>query len=179
MMFRCRFISFILFLAITSLGYNMTNKGAIINKGINKGEQMLVRKLDAILLTTDDLPATMELDISSSSTIPGFAKQPPVVDGFSQSWNGTQPEEPIHVSYWLFQSGTDAEKAAYQWCGSHCFSRYPSTRAQCRGCHRRCHIAHPRVRIPVVREKQCPRLHHGKKTLYQSTDMDENCRPKN
>ena len=78
---------------------------------------MLVRKLDAILLTTDDLPTTMELDISSSSSTPGFAKQPPVVDGFSQSWNGTQPEEPIHVSYWLFQSGTDAEKAAYQWCG--------------------------------------------------------------
>ena len=89
--------------------------GCPVNKG-NKGEQMLVRKLDAVLLTTNDLP-TMEVDVSTTRRRGGIAKQPPVVDGFKQSWAGTQPEELIYVSYWLFQSVADAENAAYQWCG--------------------------------------------------------------
>ena len=47
----------------------------------------------------------------------GIAKQPPVVDGFEQSWDGTQPEENITINYWLFQSVADAENALRQWCG--------------------------------------------------------------
>ena len=77
----------------------------------------MVRKLNAILLTTDDLPTTMKLDIGSSSTTSGLGKQPPVVDGFSQSWNSTRPEETISVSYWLFPSVSKAQTAAGQWRG--------------------------------------------------------------
>ena len=92
---------------------------------VNKGENMLVRKLDAVLLTVNDLP-TMEVDVSTTSRRGGMAKQPPVVDGFKQSWKGTQPEEHITINYWLFQSGADAENALRQWCG----------RAASRGIHR-------------------------------------------
>ena len=49
---------------------------------------------------------------------------------------------------------------------------------ECRGCHRRCHMAHPRCLIHLVREKQCLDLHHGQKPLTQSTDVDEIRRPK-
>ncbi len=75
---------------------------------------MLVRKLDAIILTADDLP-TMELDAVTSGGSGGVRKEPPVVDGFRQSWNGTQPEEHIYVDYWLFQTVADAQKAAAAW----------------------------------------------------------------
>ncbi len=51
---------------------------------LNKREQILVRKLNAIILTEADLP-TMGLDNSSTSAIGGMAKQPPIVDGFKQS----------------------------------------------------------------------------------------------
>ena len=111
-MFRCRFIAFILLLAIAPLGCNIINKGAIINKG----EHMLVRKLDAVILTANDLP-TMEINVSTTRRRGGTAKQPPIVDGFKQSWAGTQPEEHITINYWLFQSGADAQKAAYEWRG--------------------------------------------------------------
>ena len=94
MIFRCHFTAFILLFAIAPLGCNIINKGAIINKG----EHMLVRKLDAVLLTVNDL-STMQMDVSTTHRRGGIGKQPPVVDGFSQSWNGTQPEEPIDVSY--------------------------------------------------------------------------------
>ena len=104
MMFRFRFITFILLFAIAPLGCDI----------LNKGENMLVRKLDAIILTADDLP-TMEVDASSTLVIGGVRKQPPVVDGFIQTWDGTQPEEHIFVNYWLFQSVADAQKAAEQW----------------------------------------------------------------
>ena len=83
---------------------------------INKGEQMLVRKLDAVILTANDLP-TMEINVSATRRRGGIAKQPPVVDGFKQSWDGTQPEEHITINYWLFQSVADAQKAAYEWRG--------------------------------------------------------------
>ena len=106
MMFRCRFIAFIFLFAIAPLGCDT----------INKGEKMLVRKLDAVILTVNDLP-TMEVDGRITGHRQGIAKQPPVVDGFKQSWNGTQPEENITINYWLFQSVADAEKAAGQWCG--------------------------------------------------------------
>ena len=112
-MFQRRFIAFIFLLAIPLLGCHIPNKAAISNQGDNT----LVRKLNAILLTTDDLPITMKLDIGSSSTIRGFGKQPPVVDGFSQSWNSTRPEETINVKYWLFPSVSKAQTAADQWRG--------------------------------------------------------------
>ena len=66
MMFRHRFISFILLLGIAPLGCHISNKG----------EDMLVRKLDAVMLTANDLPPTMELDVSSSFAIAGKRKFP-------------------------------------------------------------------------------------------------------
>ncbi len=57
---------------------------------------MLVRKLNAVLLTADDLPA-MEVDAVTSNGSGGVRKEPPVVDGFLQAWDGTQPEEHITV----------------------------------------------------------------------------------
>ncbi|MDE0686286.1 MAG: hypothetical protein OXI63_25445, partial [Candidatus Poribacteria bacterium] len=106
MMFRCRFIAFIFLLAIAPLGCDI----------LNKGEKMLVRKLDAVILTANDLP-TMQVDVSTADRRGGMAKQPPVVDGFSHSWNGTQPEERFNIKYWLFQSVADARKAANHWQG--------------------------------------------------------------
>ena len=118
MMFQRRFISFILFLAMPSFGCHISNREATLNKEaiLNKGDNTLVRKLNAILLTTDDLPTTMKLS-GSAHTIPGLGKQPPVVDGFSQSWNSTRPEETINVKYWLFPSVSKAQTAAGQWRG--------------------------------------------------------------
>ena len=77
---------------------------------------MLVRKLDAVILTTNDLP-TMQVDSRINFRIGGTLKQPPIVDGFSQVWHGTHPQESITLYYWLFQSVSDAEKAANQWRG--------------------------------------------------------------
>ena len=77
---------------------------------------MLVRKLDAVLLTADDVP-TLEVDGRVNFRTGGMVKEPPVVDGFKQSWDGTQPEENITINYWLFQSVADAQKAAYEWRG--------------------------------------------------------------
>ena len=81
---------------------------------VNKGENMLVRKLDAVLLTTNDLP-TMEVDGRVNFRTGGMVKEPPVVDGFIQIWHGTHPQDSITVSYWLFQSVADAQKAADVW----------------------------------------------------------------
>ena len=58
MMFRLRFIAFIFVLSMAPLGCKIINKGAVINKR----EHMLVRKLDAVVLTADDV-RTMELDV--------------------------------------------------------------------------------------------------------------------
>lgn len=110
MIFRCRFIGFVFLFAMVLLGCNTINKGAVSNQG----DQMLLRNLDAVILTVTDLP-TMEEDNSSTDAIGGMAKQPPVVDGFKQSWNGTQPEEHLYVSYWLFRSVADTQKAANEW----------------------------------------------------------------
>ena len=84
-MFRLRFISFIFFTVI------MPTLGCAI---INKGEHMLVRKLDAVLLTANDGP-TMEVDAVTNHRIRGVVKEPPVIDGFVHAWDGTQPEEHI------------------------------------------------------------------------------------
>jgi hypothetical protein len=46
-----------------------------------EGEDMLVRKLNAVILTADDLP-TMELDAVTSNGSGGVRKEPLVVDGF-------------------------------------------------------------------------------------------------
>jgi len=75
---------------------------------------MLVTRLDAILLTADDLP-TLELDPVYNNPIRGPIKEPPVVEGFTHSWNGDQPEEDIRVRYWLFDSSDNAQKAADKW----------------------------------------------------------------
>ncbi|MDD9972904.1 MAG: hypothetical protein OXU27_02810 [Candidatus Poribacteria bacterium] len=110
MMFQRRFIAFIFIFAIAPLGCHISNEAATFNKGDN----MLVRNLDAILLTVDDLP-TMTVDAASNRRIRGPAKQPPIVDGFGQSWDGNQPEEHIYVKYWLFSSTADAQTAADVW----------------------------------------------------------------
>ena len=108
MIFRWRFISFILLLVIAPLGCHI----------LNKGEDMLVRKLDAVMLTANDLPPTMELDVRSSFVLRGKRKFPPIIDGFHQSWNSTRLEEDISVSYWLFRSVEDAKIAAGEWMGT-------------------------------------------------------------
>ncbi len=110
MILRFRFITFIFLLAIAPLGCAITNKEAVLNEG----EHMLVRKLDAVLLAADDLP-TMEVDGTVNHRKRGIVNQPPVADGFIQSWNGTQPEEHITVHYWLLRSIVDAQTAAEEW----------------------------------------------------------------
>ena len=104
MMFRYRFTVFILLLAIAPLGCS-----------VNKREKMLVRKLDAITLTANDLPTMTVGNFPANIPFHGVSKEPPVVDAFIHSWDGTQPEEDITVNYWLFQSVVDAQKAADQW----------------------------------------------------------------
>ena len=104
MMFQCRFITFILLFAIVPLGCAI----------LNTGEKMLVRRLDPIILTANDLP-TMQVDTSLSRRVGGFANEPPTVDGFLHHWNGTQPQEHISVRYCLFRSVAEAKKAAKQW----------------------------------------------------------------
>ena len=101
---RFRFITFILLLSLPPLGCGI----------LYTGEHMLVKKLDTILLTANDLP-TMEVDASANFRIRGVGKQPLVVDGFLQAWDGTRPEEDITVRYWLFRSVGDAQKAADVW----------------------------------------------------------------
>ena len=113
-MFRCCLLVFIFLLVIAPLGCHIFNKGAVSNKA----EDMLVRKLDAVMLTANDLPTTMELDVRSSFAISGKRKFPPIVDGFLQSWNSTRPEEDISVSYWLLRSVEDARTAAGGWMGT-------------------------------------------------------------
>ena len=108
MMFRCCLLVFILLLVIAPLGCHI----------LNKGEDMLVRKLEAVMLTANDLPPTMELSVRSSFAISGKRKSPPIVDGFSQSWNSTRSEENIYVSYWLLRSVEDAKTAAGEWMGT-------------------------------------------------------------
>ena len=108
MMFRCCLLGFILLLGIAPLGCHI----------LNKGDDMLVRTLDAVMLTANDLPATMELDVRSSFAISGKRKLPPIVDGFLQSWNSTRPEEDISVSYWLLRSVEEAKTAAGEWMGT-------------------------------------------------------------
>ncbi|MDE0686283.1 MAG: hypothetical protein OXI63_25430 [Candidatus Poribacteria bacterium] len=104
MMFRYRFTAFILLLAIAPLGCS-----------VNKKEKMLVRKLDAITLTANDLPTMTMGNFPANIPFGGLAKQPSVIDGLLQVWNGTQPEEDLTVRYWLFQSVDAAGKAADQW----------------------------------------------------------------
>ncbi len=113
-MFRCHFTAFIFLLAMAPLGCHTINKLGCHT--FNKAENMLVRKLDAVILTADDLPM-MEVDAGLNFPIPGLAKQPPVVDGFVHVWNETQSEEGVYCKYWLFQSVADAQKAADQWRG--------------------------------------------------------------
>ena len=110
MMFQRRFTAFIFILAIAPVGCHISNEAATFKKGDN----MLVRNLDAILLTVDDLP-TMAVDPTINHRIGGVGKQPQVVDGFEQSWDGNQPEEHIYVKYWLFSSTADAQTAADVW----------------------------------------------------------------
>ena len=73
----------------------------------------IVPRLDAVTLTADNVP-TMELD-GGNHPIRGVFKEPPVVAGFEQWWDGIQPEENIAVKYWLFQTCDDAKKAADVW----------------------------------------------------------------
>ena len=109
MRFRCFWLVFVLLLAMGLLGCNIFNQG-----GVKKGEAMLVRKLDAVILTDNDLP-TMKLDGGTGHRAEGFTDLPPIVDGFSQSWDGTQPEEHIGIDYWVFRSPSAAKKAGAHW----------------------------------------------------------------
>ena len=108
MMFQRRFIVFIFLLVIALLGCHI----------LNKGHNTLVRKLDAVMLTANDLSPTMELDVRSSFAISGRRKFPPIVDGFLQTWDSTRPEENIDVHYWLLRSVEDAKTAAGKWMGT-------------------------------------------------------------
>ena len=104
---------------ITRIGLLILLMTTLLGCGIlNKGDNTLVRKLDAVMLTTNDLPPTMELDVRSSFAIPAKRKFPPIVDSFSQSWDSTRREENIDVSYWLFRSVEDAKTAAGEWMGT-------------------------------------------------------------
>lgn len=47
--------------ASASIGFLLLVSTTLLGCLVNKGENMLVRKLDAVLLTADDLP-TMEVD---------------------------------------------------------------------------------------------------------------------
>ena len=109
-------IGLLILLMTTLLGCHTPNKAAISNQGaiLNEGDDMLVRNLDAILLTVDDLP-TMEVDPTMNRRTGSVGKDPRAVDGFEQSWNGSQPEEHIYVKYWLFSSVADAQTAADVW----------------------------------------------------------------
>ena len=109
-------IGLLILLMTTLLGCHTPNKAAISNQGaiFNEGDDMLVRNLDAILLTVDDLP-TMQVDTSSAFRVGGFANEPPTVDGFLHYWDGTQPQEHIAVRYCLFRSVADAQTAADVW----------------------------------------------------------------
>ena len=93
-----------------------------LNTGENKGEPLLVRQLDVILLTADDLPPRLTLKTShsfykrgASLRVVGFSQSwgaaDPDVVGFSQLWVGDPPEERIAVTYWLFESADAAEKS--------------------------------------------------------------------
>ena len=107
--FQRLFIVFVLLLAMPFLGCHISN-GTIFSKG----EAMLVRELNTVMLTANDLPI-MKLDTSSSFTLPGLGKQPPVADGFTHYWKGIQPKERITISYWLLRSVDEAKKAAEDW----------------------------------------------------------------
>ena len=107
MRFHYGLLSFLLLLTLPLLGCDI----------FNKGEDMLVRNLDAVILTANDLPTMKEGVTTDSHRIGGHAKSPPIVEGFEQSWDGTRPEERIKVRYWLFRSTSDAKKAAEEWRG--------------------------------------------------------------
>lgn len=74
----------------------------------------MVRNLNAIILTANDLP-TMKLDVGTNRHIRGPVKLPPIVDGFLHAWDGTRPEEHITVKYWLFQNVRNVQTAADEW----------------------------------------------------------------
>ena len=111
MKFQGRFIGFIFLSAIVlPLGCG------VIYKREHKGADVLVRKLNAVILTATDLP-TLEED--SGRRIDGEIDQPPVIDGYIQYWDGARPEEHIGVRYWLFGSIADTQRAADQWRWTH------------------------------------------------------------
>ncbi len=77
---------------------------------INKGENRLVRKLDAVILTYDDL-LTMSLtevnDIGRTRMESHRIGGPPnVIVGFEQQWDKYR----LTVRYWLYDSGYTAKK---------------------------------------------------------------------
>ena len=75
---------------------------------------MLVRSLDAVVLTAKDLP-TLEEDLSVRRSMSGIEARPATVDGLDHSWDGSLPEEHICVRYWLFGSVAEARTAADSW----------------------------------------------------------------
>ena len=99
MMFRLHFTVFIFLLAMVSLGCNVSNKGAISNKG----GHILFRKLDPVLLIPADLP-TMQLQ-ESDHRIGG--DDPNIVLTLDQWWG-----KPLSVEYFLFDSASTARNAA-------------------------------------------------------------------
>ena len=86
----------------------------------DEGEGMLVKSLDAVFLTANDLP-TMEERITFMRPRGEVARRPVVVDGLRvvdgllHKWDGSQPEEHISVQYWLFSSVGEAGEAADHW----------------------------------------------------------------
>ena len=78
------------------------------------GEEKLVSKLNPVLLTANDL-STTTMGLGRSHPVAHRRVEPAFAEGFSQSWNGPQPEERIAIRYWLFHSITDAQQAADKW----------------------------------------------------------------
>lgn len=103
-MFRLRFISFTFLIVTTfSLGCNI----------INKSENRLVRKLDPVLLTEDDLPS-----MQVTSIIEAFTPEVSVITEFNQGWSGD-----LSIKYWLLDTADTANKVANS--GVHHISAVP------------------------------------------------------
>lgn len=115
MKFQGRFISFFFLSAIVLL-----LGCGVIYKEEHKGADILVRKLNAVFLPANDLSTTtMGLNTGVSRPLNYRGGKPPFAEGFSQSWNGPQPQERIAIRYWLFGSIADTQRAADQWRWTH------------------------------------------------------------
>lgn len=111
-MFRLRFISFTFLIVTTfSLGCNIINKG---EDGLVKKRdpvvltQDVVKKLDSVILTRNDLPTWR---VRREEANLGPSKKSSVIVAFHQRWRGD-----LTVRYWLFNASSTARDEAV-WIG--------------------------------------------------------------